>query len=427
MESSVRISMPRTSVSMPNSRRIAIMLVMFLLLYILCELATYLGLSILQSRGKHPYSPTLTSEVSEKHREILGRVVNGEAKYTGFSRDFGWTTLPYGENEIYQANSQGVRGTREYADTPPQDTIRIAAFGDSYVHGDDVPNAEAWSILLEQKASYLELMNFGVGGHGPDQGYLRYLNEGHAYSPDIVFIGFQTENINRVVNVFRPFYSPQTGNPLAKPYFKLTDKGIELNENPITSLSGYQELLDEPAKVLGPMGENDFHYNYRYKPGPLDWSPTVRLLRAFYFEFKTRYMNPLYEDGQYRTTSEAYQLVSAIIQGFHCDVVRNEALPVIVLFPNRADLQALASARGLKYEPLKEELLAAGYSVIDLAEAFRPQINEADLSKLINGHYTGQGNEIVANYLLAEIGEAGLFSQLRLDQAVEEQARVCQQ
>jgi hypothetical protein len=232
---------------------------MLLLLYVASEVAAYLGLRFLESKGKQAYAPTLTSEVSEAHRDILSRVITGEAKYIGYSRDLGWTTLPHGENELYRANSQGVRGTREYANTPPQDSLRIAAFGDSFVHGDDVPNSTAWSILMEQKLAGVEVMNFGVGGYGPDQGYLRYLKEGRTYSPHIVFIGYQTENINRVVNVFRPFYSPETGNPLAKPYFRLVDGGLVLNENPIGSLSDYRKLLDDPASVLGPMGENDFH------------------------------------------------------------------------------------------------------------------------------------------------------------------------
>ena len=414
------------SEAIPQSRRIAMILVILLLLYVISEVTAYLGLRFLESQGKQAYQPTLTSEVSDAHRDILGRVIAGEAKYVQFSRELGWTTVPDGENDLYQANSQGVRGTREYAAAPPKDRLRIAAFGDSYVHGDDVPNSAAWSILLEQKDAGVEVMNFGVGGHGPDQGYLRYLKDGRMYSPHIVFIGFQTENINRVVNVFRPFYSPNTGNPLAKPYFRLVDGRLVLRENPMASLSDYRRLLDDPARLLGPMGENDFHYKFRYKQGPLDWSPLLRLSKTVYFQFKSRYMNPLYERGRYRTSSEAYQLVYNIIESFHCDVVANDSLPVVLLFPNRADLAALSSSDSLKYEPLRQELLAAGYFIIDLADAFRPDIFETDLNDLIEAHYTQQGNELVADFLLKEIATAGLFSAERRNELIKQQARLCQ-
>ena len=401
------------------------MLVLLLLVYVICEAAAYLGLRFLESKGKQGYAPTLTSEVSEAHRDILSRLINGKAEYIGYSRELGWTTLPYGENELFRANSQGVRGTREYAIAPPQDSLRIAAFGDSFVHGDDVPNSAAWSILMEQKAPGVEIMNFGVGGHGPDQAYLRYLKEGRTYSPDIVFIGYQTENINRVVNVFRPFYSANTGNPLSKPYFRLVDGRLVHNENPMGSLSDYQILLDDPASVLGPIGENDFHYQFRYKRGPLDWSPLIRLIKVFYFEFRSRFMNPIYQNNQYRTSSEAYQLVLAIIQDFHCDVLANGSLPVVVLFPNRADLAALSSSDSLRYEPLKDQLLVADYPVIELAEAFRPFIGQTDLDELIKAHYTGQGNELVADYLLSEIDTAGFFSAERRNELMTAQAELC--
>jgi hypothetical protein len=410
---------------MPRSRRVSIMLAGLLLLYGLAEITAYLGLRFLESKGKQGYAPTLTSEVSEAHRDILGRVINGEAKYIGYSRDLGWTTLPHGANELYRANSQGARGTREYASAPPQDGLRIAAFGDSFVHGDDVPNSAAWSIIMEQKAAGIEVMNFGVGGYGPDQGYLRYLNEGRTFSPHIVFIGYQTENINRVVNVFRPFYSPNTGNPLAKPYFQLVDGGAVLNENPIGNLSDYRRLLDDPANILGPMGEDDFHYKFRYKRGPLDWSPAMRLVKVLYFEYRSRFLNPLFQGGQYRTSSEAYQLLFAIIEDFHCDVVMNGSLPVVVLFPHRADLAALSRSESLQYEPLKDQLLAAGHPVIDLAEAFRPLIGETGLNELIQAHYTGRGNEAIADFLLAEIDTAGLFSRGRRNELMTVQRRLC--
>ncbi len=418
---------PSGSDSIPRSRRVAIMLAGLLSLYGLGEITAYLGLRFLESKGKQAYAPTLTSEVSEAHRDILIRVINGEAKYIGYSRDLGWTTLPHGENELYLANGQGVRGTREYASAPPQDRLRIAAFGDSFVHGDDVPNSTAWSIIMERKAAGVEVMNFGVGGYGPDQGYLRYLNEGRAYAPHIVFIGYQTENINRVVNVFRPFYSPNTGNPLAKPYFQLVDGDAVLNENPIGNLSDYRRLLDEPASFLGPMGKDDFHYKFRYKRGPLDWSPIMRLVKAFYFEYRSRFMNPIFQGGQYRTSSEAYQLLLAIIQDFHCDILMNGSLPVVVLFPDRADLAALSSSGSLQYEPLKDQLLAAGYPVIDLADAFRPLVGETRLNDLILGHYTGQGNEVIADFMLAEIDTAGFFSRAWRDELMTVQARLCRQ
>ena len=68
---------PTKSDSMPQSRRLAIILVILLLFYAIGETVSWLGLRILESRGKQAYAPTLTTEVAEEHREILGRVVDG--------------------------------------------------------------------------------------------------------------------------------------------------------------------------------------------------------------------------------------------------------------------------------------------------------------------------------------------------------------
>lgn len=59
--------------------------------------------------------------------------------------------------------------SREY------DQPLMAAFGDSFTHCDEVKDAETWEerlAVLLQKNVY----NFGVGGYGTDQAYLKFLS-----------------------------------------------------------------------------------------------------------------------------------------------------------------------------------------------------------------------------------------------------------
>ena len=75
-------------------------------------------------------------------------------------------------------------------------------------------------------APQVELLNYGVPAYGLDQAYLRYLKVGAQYHPNIVFIGYMTENFERDVNVFRPFYG--NGYPdwiFSKPRFRLRRTG----------------------------------------------------------------------------------------------------------------------------------------------------------------------------------------------------------
>ena len=57
-------------------------------------------------------------------------------------------------------------------------------------------------------------MNFGVGGFGLDQAYLRYQKMIREFELPTVLLGFMPENMSRHVNTYRPFYFPGTGLPL---------------------------------------------------------------------------------------------------------------------------------------------------------------------------------------------------------------------
>jgi hypothetical protein len=150
----------------------------------------------------------------EYDRAGLERVAAGDT-YIAFDERLGWTVARSLEREThsatYRSNGAGMRGDREYELTPPRSGLRLAAFGDSFTHCDDVENRECWTAQLEEQVPGLEVLNFGVSGYAPDQAWLRYQLEGQQYQPCAVLIGFMVENVHRVVNRFRPFYQPETG------------------------------------------------------------------------------------------------------------------------------------------------------------------------------------------------------------------------
>ena len=78
-----------------------------------------------------------------------------ETSYTHYDPDLGWAIRPssQSENGLYFSNSAGVRTSSSRQETPPQPlpgTLRIAIFGDSFTHGDDVPYEETWGAVLEK-------------------------------------------------------------------------------------------------------------------------------------------------------------------------------------------------------------------------------------------------------------------------------------
>jgi len=84
-------------------------------------------------------------------------------------------------------NAQGLRNHKEYRFASAQNTLRMVVFGDSFVYGRDEEYENTWPYLLESSVGNLEVLNFGVPGYGVGQSYLRFLEEGLKFNPDILF------------------------------------------------------------------------------------------------------------------------------------------------------------------------------------------------------------------------------------------------
>ena len=248
----------------------------------------FLGLELLKRVRHLEYNPVLTSSLSPVSTKTLQDLIAGKTTYLLHSPALGWTIKPNGYwDNLYRANSQGIRADNDYQFYPDNNKIRIATFGDSFTHGEEVKNDDTWQEQLNRLVHNLEVINFGVGGYGLDQSFLRYKTEGKIYHPHIVLIGFMQENINRTVNVFRPFYTE--GLPLTKPRFILQDDALILLPNPLTDLTAYKKLLNNPAPLLSQFGENDFHFSVRVKASFLDFSPSFRIIKLIYQTLYKRY------------------------------------------------------------------------------------------------------------------------------------------
>lgn len=165
----------------------------------------------------------------------------------------GWVLRP--DNADAQVNSAGIRSDIEYERENSSDIYRIAIFGDSFTYSDEVSYEESWGYqleaLLEAKDHSLEILNFGTPAYGMDQAYLRWREVGQQYQPDLVIFGFQPENLERNINVFRAIYEPTGTIPFAKPRFVLNaDTMLELVNVPVispdTMLTEHDELLSHP-------------------------------------------------------------------------------------------------------------------------------------------------------------------------------------
>ena len=127
---------------------------------------------------------TVAPEFSD--RALCGPAASFDA-YTGW-----WATpnldcvLTHEGGTIHlQTNSVGMRGDREYGKKPPG-VVRVGVFGDSFTFADQVQGHETYAALIEQRVPNVEVLNFGLGGGGPDQSLLALRHKAAGFELDVV-------------------------------------------------------------------------------------------------------------------------------------------------------------------------------------------------------------------------------------------------
>lgn len=379
-----------------SRRRFGFGVALAALVYIAFEIACAMTLWLLSTVHDVRYEPLPVEDLQPLQRFVLSMLIAGQHEHLTHDPELGWTIRPGGSTELYHANSQGLRGATPYAPRRRLDRIRIETFGDSFTHGDDVADPQTWQAQLEASDPRYEILNFGVPSYGLDQAFLRYQREGPAYTPDIVVIGFLSENLYRTVNRFRPFYRPPTGVPLSKPRFVLRGGKLALLANPLPSLDDYQRLLDDPVPSLEALGENDYYFERMQSRAAIDLLPSARLATVV----KTRFLaDQIIRNGIYAADSEAFQVTLHLFDAFVEQVQSDGATPLIALYPTSTDLRAHRAGKPRVYAPLLEALNERGYLVVDLLDAFETRGADERPQDLIGLHNTPLGNRIVAEHM----------------------------
>ena len=368
---------------------------------ILWEASCFAALYFLKNLKGFTYSPISERSLNQNQIQVVRALLDGESRYVTHDSDLGWTIKPNGSSaSLYHANSQGIRARRNYSEVPDPDMIRVVTFGDSFTEGYEVKNEETWQAQLENLDRRFEVLNFGVRGYGVDQAYLRFVKHGAKYKPTLVIIGFISENILRSVNVFRPFYFRATRLPMAKPRFTIANNKLVLLPNPLPRINDYRKLIEDPAPAIAALGMNDSFYQNGYYSGRLDILPSIKLLKMLRFNFFTA--ERMSVSQSYQANSEAFQVTLAVLSRFYQEVLSHSSKPVILLLPDSRDVKRTIEGLPSHYQPLLEALKDRKMKVLDAAEAFADEPTSLPITRffLKEGHYSGEGNRVVAHYVL---------------------------
>ena len=392
---------------LPGNQKIFWVL-LFVLAYAGFEFLCITGLILLNRIGGVSVAVRPRFELGDRPRSRIPSILRGEAAYYPHSPTLGWTIKPGGRWKIYGANSQGFRADTDYTALPSPGTLRIAAFGDSFVHGSEVGNPYTWPAILGEMDPRLEVLNFGVGAYGLDQSFLRYQQDAVRFSPHVVLIGFMSENIHRSVNTFPPFYVPEIFEPRSKPRFLLDGDSLLLLENPLAKREEYRRLFKDDPSLIESLGEHDFYYQTRYRPGPFFFLPSARLFR---FLANALSSERILADGVYNSRSEAFRVTTRIFSEFYQRAIEHRSQPIVVLFPRESDLIRFRESASRVYAPLLTYLESKQMRTVDVLECL--QVADPKLIHFLRGgHYAPRTNRVVARCIHDALERVGMLDRV---------------
>lgn len=376
---------------------------------LVAEGASWVALRALEARGLR--YQTYARLIDPWREKIAALLDGGGPRYQRIDARLGWVTIPGTVKRFSAINRAGMRAEREYDLRPPPGVVRIAAFGDSYVHGDEVTTPQAWPSRLEQMAPGIEVLNYGVGGYGLDQVLLRLEDQGARFAPHVVLIGVIADDVLRGVNVFRPFFSPTTGHVLAKPRFVLADGGLRLLPNPLPDVDAYRALLADPVPALRVIVPRDHYAPPASEAGPLDALASVRLAKLLRAVLQRPDAGPrAVRHGVFDLESRPVQLALATLREMVARVRAQGAVPLLVFFPDITELDARRDGRPITYRPLLERLVADGVPVVDVLEGFDRRAPGWTTKKILRrSHYSPWGNQLAAEIVHDALVSRGLL------------------
>ena len=326
-----------------------------LAILVLLEAGAYIFIVVL---GKNFYLPLALTDLTEDNIP--------ERMQTAFSPELGW--------EPEHPNAHGYRG-----EARPVEDAALAVFGDKYTAGHaDID--KSWPALLEGKLGR-PVLNFGVGAYGPDQALLRFEHRyvGKLDTPYVALV-MMSGAAARIVNRYRGFYARGTDIRYPKPMFAKTEDGeIDLLPNPVESAEGLAKLGD-PA-FLEEIGERDYWYDY-FEDHGLNEHPhfpyAYHLAKAVPYYVKRWYGHSWTNRQSYQAIyrdDDAIDVLRFIVERFVELAEAEGAVPIFVILPNRADMEAHVERGRSSYAAAFEQLGSIGHPhLIDGLDFFEAQL-----------------------------------------------------
>ena len=365
---------------------------------VVLETASYSVVKVLQKKGVF-YKPVVHASYQDylsKRDPLLGWPSPGE----------------FGTGDKY--DSSGSRIIPSFPDAKNHQAC-ISLYGDSFTYSSEVDHADAWSNVLSRLLG-CRVANYGVGGYGTDQSYLRFKKNADDGS-GIVFLNHLSENILRNVNQFRDLLYPAKGLSFT-PRFVVNEAGdLDLIPLPAFSAAQYKDVVSYPAEYLsdeyflpgGPSGVTVAAFPY-----------TVSVARGFkHFHVKSRLRGEpwyleFYNDDH---PSRGLEVTAEILSEFHREALERGKLPVVTIIPTGVDLSYFLEHGVWPFDTLIGKLSVRDIEVFNFGEGILARIDNDNPCLLFDdcsGHYNEKGYKIIAELAYELLERRGLLPRIEM-------------
>lgn len=271
----------------------------------------------------------------------------------------------------------------------------VSLFGDSFTWSEEVADGDAWGAVLGPKIK-CRVANYGVGGYGTDQAYLRFLSLPPVGG--VVFLNHLSENILRNVNQYRNLLYPGLEFNF-KPRFVHQNGANVLLPIPNIAPNDIQEFLADPGRYLN---------NEYFLPGGhagiqrITFPYSLALGKGILWNYRLHaWSKPSYADF-YRPdhASQGLQVTFGIVDSFAKDAAARGQIPIVTLIPTCRDLKYKHEHGVFPYDQLTKMIAEKNIRYIDFGVEIERRTRGAPPEQLYHtcsGHFNAAGYRQLAD------------------------------
>lgn len=288
---------------------------------------------------------------------------------------------------------------------PGEVSACVSLYGDSFTFADEVEDHDAWGSVLSGLLE-CKVANYGQGGYGTDQAYLRFeLN--NADQAPINILGIYPDNILRNLNQYRPFLAGPYASWLAvKPRFVI-DESDELKLIPqptytydeLVQASTTPEILFKHETFLPNSANGLPRYSFPYSLTIARFI-TSKKVRNFFSKTPT-WIHYLDEDHP----AKGLEIASRIIGKFGTLSNQRGQRPLVIIYPTPSSFDYFRRTGNSATDPISQAADKQGIEFLDLHEPFSRHLGDRSYCDLLTmadsceGHYNAEGNRVVAGII----------------------------